>query len=1451
MALTNILSTKELELGFQPLLLAEFEWPADRFGSQYFFRVCTHGLAATEGTVSYRNGADYYGRILRQEIAATQSMASAGIDMPPSVTLTLADADKYIFTNFEGPDGPGFRGAILRLRFTYYDPNPQPGQPSFASDDVQIFVGVCGPASFDQDTCTVQAISLLNMSLMSLPSLHIQKRCPWVHPDTHEQKLEANTIGSWFYQCGDTDEGHTSCARTKAACIANDKWDTNTGQGNYGGFQYESNPGWSGRAYGGGSEKHTDHEVSVVRYRDFVPLIYGWGWIDAPVINMVGDANYTRFEVLLCYGETILSSQTEWAIAPTKVIVNGHFIGFAKPGAEWADIKNGWWGYSSLGARTGQATYRLTGFKDNAGHPIGDPFGSMTVICVEVLRSVTESDAQPQVRALWRGARIPQFTLSEAQKQRTGGTPVPFLGWTGNAVTDGGHTETTGEYVYRGLPTPWVIMDILSWSNWDYMDLDLVSFYTAAEVKAKHLVTYKDQHGNNTFRRKYQCNLILRNPRGVPDILQGLLANCCAILRPGKYGLEILIKETLASQQPSRIDGSNDSNPHPSRLITGQWSNGYVAYHFDESNIKRDDMDRSTLRLVQQSLGDGPNTLGIAFQDQDNGYQIDSVEVVHAADVMRTGQRIPSAAAVDGICHYDQAYKVLATLLAERSMGNPLGVPGDTRGTWHFEFLTTARLIHLQVGDIVSFTSHDYGLTNQLFRVSLIQPSTDFSEAFLRISWHEDAWYLDDFGEDDLPTYTYGGRQKEDRAPYKWQAYDTPDPISGGFTFGLIPHYLRQAGFTDVTTGSAVWGMVKLSGYLPVNNLCSPGVTVPYLPPGALSRISGDFPAKTYYVGVVALVNETGQKKSTPVPTRNIEYITLTTAGGIEIAGIVWDADTVGWQVYAGLDPMKGLSFQKEGTGTPSSILIQVSESIIRILPNDTVVVEKQLPRETFGLPDTQFQILEALAKRVYHSGVWGQPVDAVDGDKLSIGEAGWTTNQWRNRRLAILGDTDGQLSATKLAVREYIVASNTDDTLTLKNFDGTAANLEADGVGQNDAAIMRTRCEVVDPVNFSIRDTQWANTLAEPQYIETVSSDETGQSDLMVLGVPGHGFKDGDHIRIFSAIGPTGIIGATEYDMLNGLWEVDGTSEFFGLNFLTLREINPASPLHPHGTFDRIDPYTGNSGFIQIYGLRPNASIDQGEEVGRLVRIIGGTGTGQLLRIIGNDIDTVYVEPWRVEPDRSSVFIIEDPAWISVAKTDKIDNWMRPNDPDSTKVEMQLDMSSFFGQVALIQVDSIDDSQRRSVESPYREVFIYPYSGALGEEFTDKMTFGIGIGADQEPEDYIGNHGHVRSNGTVIEITARQKIHNGTADTVLRIDKSNDSGLNWTTVASNIRIPNGNTTLLTFTDFADPPDRDVHVDDIMAISLVSGLATNVELVVIWQRTDMPLDLGDGLPPLP
>ena len=124
-------------------------------------------------------------------------------------------------------------------------------------------------------------------------------------------------------------------------------------------------------------------------------------------------------------------------------------------------------------------------------------------------------------------------------------------------------------------------------------------------------------------------------------------------------------------------------------------------------------------------------------------------------------------------------------------------------------------------------------------------------------------------------------------------------------------------------------------------------------------------------------------------------------------------------------------------------------------------------------------------------------------------------------------------------------------------------------------------------------------------------------------------------------------------------------------------------------------DPKFQNA--IYPAGMTPDA------EIGNLVRVISGTGRGQVRRIVDNDATTLWIDtPWDTPPDSTSRFIVEAPAWQYFAESNPTRNSDR-----TLETTIRVSVENLFEQQFLVQAVAVDAVGVESPDSlsPTREI--------------------------------------------------------------------------------------------------------------------------------------------------
>ncbi len=457
---------------------------------------------------------------------------------------------------------------------------------------------------------------------------------------------------------------------------------------NFGGIEFVP-PAIGVRTYGDKSSHTSAISVNEARYNDFVPMIYGTAWFNPPVVFARNDGNLTRMEVLLGLGEIQ---------GVLKVLVNNVEVPQGIAGTNMT--ATGWYNIPSLGTRTGACN---PDFTDGAGHPAGDPYGSMAYLSVVVPNRINNGETLPQVAVLAQGLKLPVYAV------------------------DG----TYGGEVFSSNPA-WVLLDVLRRAGWGLTEIDLTSFAAAAAYCDEEIAAL-DLYGNAITLPRFQCNLALQKRKSAGDLVRGVRNAARLLLTYGANGaLQCHVQNSMALEMPAKPGWSNALEPcnggWPSYEF-GDGSNGY-------SGIARKANGEPSLRLYSRSMADTPNRFSVEFQDALNEYQQDSFSLVDADDVARTGQEVSQTLAALGLPNFDQAARILK-----------LNLDRSVRGNTYVEFQTSVKAFGIRPGDLITLTYLKEGFTRQPFRVLKIAPGMNHRVSTITAQIHDDAWYADTNGQ--------------------------------------------------------------------------------------------------------------------------------------------------------------------------------------------------------------------------------------------------------------------------------------------------------------------------------------------------------------------------------------------------------------------------------------------------------------------------------------------------------------------------------------------------------------------------------------------------------------------------------------------------------------------------------------------------------------------------------
>jgi len=679
--MTSINVLKELEVPGTPLFLFDCTLPTGDVQ-----RWSTHNVTV--------NGHQYLSRVLKHNLFDLNSSPEAATDGVSIVSITLANADAFL-SSIER--NIGWKGSTLVVTFLFFDLTNQ----VVASDSQVVFRGIANPP--DQSTESTLRLSFtntLNLQRVFLPEIRIQKLCPWNFPGTAAQRQEAVSGGtegtfSPFYRCGysaDQSGGvgnmnagapYTTCDFSRAQCQQRGMFDTdgaNNVTRRFGGIEFVP-ASIIVRSYGAKTSQLSIPLPNQALYNDFVPLIYGTGWYQPPIVLARNDGNLTHFEVLLGAGQ--ISSVI-------TVIVNNTQIPAGVSGTNMT--ATGWYNVISYGTRNGSFN---PDFSNSSGQPLGDPYGSMAFMSLVVPNWISNGTSLPDVEVLIQGLQLAQF-------------------------------DSSGNYVSNAFTNnpAWVMLDVLLRSGWNLDQLDLASF-SAVAARCNATVSTVDVNGNSTTIPRYQCNLLLTGRRSAGDIVRGIRNGSAMYLSFDPTGLiQLNGEDTLAIQQPTQAAGSNG---------TDTLNSGWPAYEFGDdtfSGILRNANGMPSLTVTAQSISNTPNHYTVEFQDEFNEYQQDSLSLVDIDDFLVTGQDVTSTLTALGLPNFDQANRAAALQLYKSVNGNT-----------YVEFETSVKGVGLRPGDIITLTYAREGFSRQPFRITKLSPGLNFITAVITAQIHDDSWY--------------------------------------------------------------------------------------------------------------------------------------------------------------------------------------------------------------------------------------------------------------------------------------------------------------------------------------------------------------------------------------------------------------------------------------------------------------------------------------------------------------------------------------------------------------------------------------------------------------------------------------------------------------------------------------------------------------------------------------
>jgi hypothetical protein len=575
-------------------------------------------------------------------------------------------------------------------------------------------------------------------------------------------------------------------------------------------------------------------------YNDPVPLVYGTGWLKAPVIFSRNDGDLTHMEVLLGSGALQTMPQGPTVL---KAVVSDIEIPLKVPSQDMTTT--GWYSVITSGQRQGNFN---TDFVDGDGNPLGDPYGSIAVLQVVVPNRISTGRSLPTVEVLLQGIGLDIYNPD-------------------------GTLATTAAPVYSNNPA-WIILDILRRCGWATIDLNLPSF-AAAAAHCDELITTTDLNNNTSTVPRSPCNLILTTRQSAASVMRGIRVSAGLMLRYGPTGLLELVPETtLANQQSTLPDGSN---------TTSELNGGWPAYEFSDgtgvfSGIIRNASGSSSVRMSSRSIAETSNRLSVEFQDETNEYQQDSLSIVDSSDSALIGYEISSSSTALGIANFNQATRVLLRQLDK-----------STKGNQFIQFQTSFRALKVRPGDIIAITYAKEFLARVPFRVVKLSPSMNYQAVTILAQLHNDDWYSDN------PAVLAGaGRQPGSNS-------QVPRPLLGSVANPKGTTDFGIAGITQTLGDGSALETLTVSFTQPTKpSASSPHLPLVSLASQSSAVQGGSLAAGTSYYYAVSAVDADGNEGglSSTVPVVIPESMNAAT-----ITGLSFPTTAASFNVYRGLTP--------------------------------------------------------------------------------------------------------------------------------------------------------------------------------------------------------------------------------------------------------------------------------------------------------------------------------------------------------------------------------------------------------------------------------------------------------------------------------------------------------------------------------------------------------------------
>lgn len=355
-------------------------------------------------------------------------------------------------------------------------------------------------------------------------------------------------------------------------------------------------------------------------------LLYGTQFVNPKIANVLESGNDTLMECMICFGDIGafgVGASTSQGVY-ISVVVNGVQVAqtpTGDPNLWWsfANATDGHGAYTSTGGRNGICTFiAKTQFSPSGSQALGDPYGSIARIVIDVYKDVFTGFGVPTVQILAHGPQIWVYAPIASVTSGSGSLvitwpsnyinyyfsgPAQIFGTSSSALngaslgvytsqtSGGGFTLTTtfpcsatgsgtggwiGQLTYSvNSNSAWVTLDLLIKSNWALAEINLTTFQMCAFF-CDTVIEYVNNTGQIATHPRYKSQFSLEQRRSAGEVLAAVLRSFNGYLYTDQAGLLCLgINRTLADEQPTAITGSNYNTPVNS--TTAQFKGVWVA----------------------------------------------------------------------------------------------------------------------------------------------------------------------------------------------------------------------------------------------------------------------------------------------------------------------------------------------------------------------------------------------------------------------------------------------------------------------------------------------------------------------------------------------------------------------------------------------------------------------------------------------------------------------------------------------------------------------------------------------------------------------------------------------------------------------------------------------------------------------------------------------------------